>query len=221
MSTTNHQPHPRSPSSINRIYLLIYNTVCASLWLRILITTILILVSSSDVSNVYTSLEPWTRLTQTLAVAEIIHAACGRVFCFHLPRITRSPVFTTFTQVFARSTQVWAVNYAFPETTSSSSAYAAMLLAWSTADVIRYSYFATMLAGLDNIAVLKWLRYSLFVVLYPVGISSEWWFMYNATKSISNMAVLGVFYFFLGLYVPGSVMMYKYMLRQRRKILTQ
>lgn len=86
MSTTNHQPHPRSPSSTNRIYLLIYNTVCASLWLRILITTILILVSSSDVSDIYTSLEPWTRLTQTLAVAEIIHAACGRVSCFPPPK---------------------------------------------------------------------------------------------------------------------------------------
>lgn len=67
--------------------------------------------------------------------------------------------------------------------------------------------------------------------------------MYNATKVTGNMAVLAVFYFFLGLYVPGklhqpptinpviggekesnrrtkgSVMMYKYMLRQRRKTL--
>ncbi|KAJ5388955.1 uncharacterized protein N7496_000023 [Penicillium cataractarum] len=210
--STSHPPEPRAGLSINRIYLLFYNTVCASLWLRIFVTLISTLLSSPDALVVYISLEPWTRFTQTLAVAEIIHAACA-------PGITRSPVFTTFTQVFARSTQVWAVNYAFPEATSPSWAYAAMLLAWSTADVIRYSYFATMLAGLNNTGILRWLRYSLFVILYPVGIGSEWWLMYNATKVTGNLAVLAVFYFFLGLYVPGSVMMYKYMLRQRRKVL--
>jgi very-long-chain (3R)-3-hydroxyacyl-CoA dehydratase len=48
-------------------------------------------------------------------------------------------------------------------------------------------------------------RYSLFVILYPVGIGSEWWLMYNATKVTGNMAVLAVFYFFLGLYVPGKL----------------
>ncbi|KAF3385479.1 hypothetical protein F1880_001726 [Penicillium rolfsii] len=208
---TNHQPQSHaSPGGIKRIYLLIYNTLCAALWLHIFATVIFTRVSSPDISDVYKYVEPWARFAQTLTIAEIIHAACG---------ITRSPVFTTFTQVFARSTQVWAVNYAFPAMTSSSRAYEAMLLAWSTADVIRYSYFATMFAGFENTAVLKWLRYSLFVVLYPVGIGSEWWLMYSSTKFTGNIAVLGIFYFFLGLYAPGSVMMYKYMLKQRRKVL--
>jgi very-long-chain (3R)-3-hydroxyacyl-CoA dehydratase len=79
--STNHQPQSHASSSgVKRIYLLIYNTVCATLWLRILVTVIFTLVSSPDVSDVYTSVEPWTRFTQTLAVAEIIHAACGTVF---------------------------------------------------------------------------------------------------------------------------------------------
>jgi very-long-chain (3R)-3-hydroxyacyl-CoA dehydratase len=82
--STNHQPqsHASSPG-IKRIYLLIYNAVCAALWLRILVTVIFTLVSSPDVSAVYTSVEPWARFTQTLAVAEINHAARGTVF--HLP----------------------------------------------------------------------------------------------------------------------------------------
>jgi very-long-chain (3R)-3-hydroxyacyl-CoA dehydratase len=42
------------------------------------------------------------------------------------------------------------------------------------------------------------------VILYPVGIGSEWWLMYNSTKFTGNIAVLGLFYFFLGLYVPGE-----------------
>ena len=72
--------------------------------------------------------------------------------------ITRSPVFTTFTQVFARSVQVWAINYAFPDVTAPSPAYLAMLLAWSTADVVRYFYFAVMLADYPIPGALKWAR---------------------------------------------------------------
>ncbi|CAI7609087.1 unnamed protein product [Penicillium pancosmium] len=200
--------------AISRIYLMLYNTICAFFWLRILVLAVDTLISApdKDISVAYITLEPWTRCTQTLAVAEILHAATG---------ITRSPVFTTFTQVFARSVQVWAINYAFPEVTAPSAAYLAMLLAWSTADVIRYLYFAIMLAGFPVPRALKWSRYSLFTILYPIGISSEWWLMYKVTNVTTSMALAGTFYFCLGLYVPGSVMMYSYMLKQRKKVLTQ
>ncbi|KAL3453903.1 protein-tyrosine phosphatase-like protein [Aspergillus insuetus] len=135
--------------------------------------------------------------------------------------ITRSPIFTTFTQIFARSVQVWAINYGFPEVTAFSAAYPAMLFAWSTADVVRYLYFSVLLAGDPVPRALKWLRYSLFLVLYPIGIGSEWWLMYRATTATTNLLIGGIFYFFLGLYAPGSVMMYSYMVRQRRKTLSK
>lgn len=168
---------PRPQSGPGQTYLMIYNTICAFLWLRILVLVISTLLSPTDkdISEAYINLEPWTRGAQTLAVAEILHAATGkpptlkpidadyvdRLALSHhfLPAgITRSPVFTTFTQVFARSVQVWAVNYAFLEVTAPSPAYLAMLLAWSTADVIRYLYFAIMLAGYPIPRFLKWSR---------------------------------------------------------------
>ncbi|KAJ6079251.1 hypothetical protein N7467_009004 [Penicillium canescens] len=200
------------PHSASQVYLLIYNTVCAALWLYILLATASTLISSRDILAVYTSLEAWTRCAQTLAVAEILHAATGLI---------RSPVFTTFTQVFARSVQVWGINYAYPDVTGPSLAYSAMLLAWATADAIRYLSFAIVLAGYPVPRALKWLRYSLFTILYPVGISSEWWLMFQATKVTDNQPVAAIFAFFLGLYVPGSVMMYSYMLKQRRKVLAR
>lgn len=64
-------------------------------------------------------------------------------------------------------------------------------------------------------------RYSLFIILYPIGIATEWWLMYQATTVTTNWLVAGIFYFFLGLYAPGSVMMYSYMLKQRRKTLAK
>ncbi|KAJ6005391.1 hypothetical protein N7451_003335 [Penicillium sp. IBT 35674x] len=203
---------PQPQSSISRTYLLLYNATCAALWLSILVKTVTTWIQSPDITAVYGSAEPLTRFTQTIAVVEILHAAL---------KITRSPVFTTFTQIFARSVQVWAINYAFPSVTAPSVAYAAMLLAWSSADTIRYLYFAIMQAGYPVPGLLKWSRYSLFLILYPIGISSEWWLMYKATTIATNWAVLGIFYFFLGLYVPGSVMMYSYMLKQRRKVLAK
>ncbi|OJJ00326.1 hypothetical protein ASPVEDRAFT_560975 [Aspergillus versicolor CBS 583.65] len=199
-------PSPQSPAV--KGYLVLYNSINAFLWLRILLT---ILTSHSDPA-LYTTLEPQARWVQTLAVVEILHAATG---------ITRSPVFTTFTQIFARSVQVWAINYAFPSVTAVSPAYPAMLFAWSTADAVRYSYFAIMLAGFPVPGVLKWLRYSLFIILYPIGIATEWWLMYRATTVTTNWLVAGIFYFFLGLYAPGSVMMYSYMLKQRQKTLAK
>ncbi|KAL3475018.1 tyrosine phosphatase-like protein [Aspergillus californicus] len=195
-----------SQSSASRAYLLLYNTTNTLLWLRILLTVI-----TSSPSSIYTTLEPWTRWTQTLAVVEILHAATG---------ITRAPIFTTFTQIFARSVQVWAINYGFPGVTATSSAYLAMLSAWSIADVVRYFYFVVMLAGGSVPGVLKWLRYSLFIVLYPIGIGSEWWLMYRAARVTSSPAVARVLYFCLALYGPGSVMMYSYMVKQRRKTLS-
>ena len=48
-----------------------------------------------------------------------------------------------------------------------------MLLAWSTTEVIRYSFFTCKQVGLSPPGWLLWLRYSSFTVLYPIGISSE------------------------------------------------
>lgn len=69
----------RSPA-FSRIYLTIYNTICAFLWLRILVLVVDTVISApdKDISVAYTTLEPWTRYAQTLAVVEILHAATGK-----------------------------------------------------------------------------------------------------------------------------------------------
>ncbi|PYH39037.1 putative membrane protein [Aspergillus neoniger CBS 115656] len=194
--------------SLRTTYLVTYNTINALLWLYIFSSIILSPFQSPQTT--YATLEPWTRWTQTIAILEILHAALG---------LTRSPIFTTFTQIFARSVQVWAINYAYPDTTSPSLAYKYMLLAWSFADAIRYSYFAVLSAGAPVPGLLRWLRYSLFLILYPIGIGSEWWLMFRALRVTNSIPVQALFVFFLFLYGPGSPMMYSYMVKQRGKTL--
>ena len=92
--------------------------------------------------------------------------------------ITRAPVSTAFIQIFTRCVQVWAIDHGYPELftapapasahaglgleLSPASVYAAMVFAWSLADVVRYAYFVVLLAGLGMPGWLKWLRYSHF-----------------------------------------------------------
>lgn len=76
---------------------------------------------------------------------------------------------------------VWGITYPFPELTVSPW-YSSMLTAWATTEVIRYTYFAFKEAGVYIPYALTWLRYSAFLVLYPIGITSELVMMYNAWK---------------------------------------
>lgn len=50
--------------------------------------------------------------------------------------------------------------------------FATMLLAWSVTETIRYPFYFLALLGIDVYA-LNWLRYTLFLVLYPLGAGSE------------------------------------------------
>ena len=83
---------------------------------------------------------------------------------------------------------------------------------------------------------LLWLRYSTFVVLYPLGVASEMTMVYLAMPSIRKERPLSFsmpnrinfafdYYVFCWLaiacYVPGLPELYFHMLRQRKKILGQ
>jgi very-long-chain (3R)-3-hydroxyacyl-CoA dehydratase len=74
-------------------------------------------------------------------------------------------------QVASRLFLMWAICWPFPDL-NGSVFYSSMLVAWSLTEVIRYSSYA--LKQVDAVpGFLNWLRYSAFLVLYPVGISSE------------------------------------------------
>jgi very-long-chain (3R)-3-hydroxyacyl-CoA dehydratase len=107
-------------------------------------------------------------------------------------------------QVASRLLLVWGISLPFPAL-NGSPWYSSMLAAWSTTEVIRYTYFA--LKQVDAVPDwLHWLRYSAFLVLYPIGISSEVALVIRALVGPADrlfdwypMALLAV----LAAYVPG------------------
>ncbi len=67
----------------------------------------------------------------------------------------------------------WAVLYAFPESRSCRG-LPLLLLAWQVTEIIRYSfYFFGLLGSVPS--VLTYLRYTLFIALYPMGVTGELW----------------------------------------------
>lgn len=204
-------PKPLRSSSPKNQYLILYNFISAILWLVVL-GRVLIFIPLVGFGNVYGGLGQFTKWTQTLALLEIVHAAVGKLF-FSLCKepkliaqgIVRAPIATTAMQVASRLLLVWGVVDQFPHL-AKSAGYSTMLIAWSVTEVVRYSYFVFNLSGYQP-AFITWLRYNLFFVLYPMGISSECWMMYTAIKPAKK--VRQEFAWFLQLmlfvYIPGKL----------------
>ena len=170
-------------------YLLVYNSVSLLLWL---------LVASNPLNNVSNS---YVLFTQSFAVLEIFHSLIGLV---------SSPVSTVAVQVASRL----LLCLVLPSITPSIFRYS-MLFAWSLTEVIRYSYYAFT----NPPYVLLWARYSLFIVLYPLGAGSEVAIMYlfvlHSSAFWSRVLVGSI----MLLYPPGFYMLYSYMFKQRLKYL--
>ncbi|ATY64660.1 tyrosine phosphatase [Cordyceps militaris] len=195
-----------APSSPLRTgYLVLYNALSCVAWAVVLYRTV---TSCLTVGYPYTYLEvgEWTRWTQTAACLEVLHSLFG---------IVRAPIATTVMQVMSRLLLVWGITYPFPFVTQAPF-YASMLVAWSVTEVIRYSYFATSLAGLQP-SFLTFLRYNTFFILYPLGIFSECSLIFITSKFLQG-AEQYMLYAILAIYIPGSYTLYTYMMKQRSKV---
>lgn len=183
------------PSTLKKGYLILYNFASAVAWLTVLgrVVTVMMMKGYPFVALTVADFTKWT---QTMAGMEVLHA---------LLSVVRAPVPTTIMQVSSRFLLVWGVVHQFPAL-GQDAAYTSMLLAWSITEVIRYSYFALSLSGVQPNS-LTWLRYNTFFVLYPVGILSECRLIYKAVRpgafkfgdwySYTLLAILAI-------YIPGK-----------------
>lgn len=205
---------PKPMSAPKRVYLVAYNALNAVLWSVVLGRTVATLYArglDAGPASVYPAVGEWTKWTQTLAALEIAHSLLG---------VVRAPLLTTLMQVSSRFALVWGAVHLYPSV-AASPAYSSMLLAWSTTEVVRYLFFALSLSGREP-AALRWVRYSGFYVLYPVGISSELWELLLASAAArgeGDTAKLAAFVAIMLTYLPGAPKLYGHMMRQRRKVL--
>ncbi|GAA6055248.1 hypothetical protein JCM3770_001506 [Rhodotorula araucariae] len=219
----------RGPSAPTRLYLTGYNLASAGLWAYVLYRTWEHMAGHDG----YTGLKEWAgwqptgetlakraatavdavgqtvKWVQTAALLEAVHSATGLV---------RSPFGTTVAQIASRLALVWGVCELFPQVPHSP-IYVSMVTAWSFAEIIRYTHYATGLMGL-KLGALEWLRYTAFYVLYPLGAGSEAVLIFlSATPAREKYGALAgaAVYALVSAWPPSLAFLMSYMHSQRRK----
>lgn len=213
--------------NIKDMYLLAYNAGMCAGWGTILLKVLRHVAAGESAATVYPEIATLLCVFQTGAVAEILHAMLGLV---------RSPVGTTFLQVLSRLIVLYGSLRIGDTDATKSPIFVQMVVAWCLSEIVRYSFYGTSLLKV-KVAPLTWLRYSAFMVLYPVGITGEIGCLYKSlpwiathkpwTVELPNKLNFTfswyncVWFILLGIYPYGSYVMYSYMLAQRRKVLAK
>jgi len=212
-------------SLARRLYLTLYNWTVFAGWFQVLYLALKTLRESGH-EQVYNAIERPLLLAQTAAVLEIVHGLVGLV---------RSPISATLPQITSRLYLTWGILWSFPQIRTHILVIP-LVISWCITEIIRYSFFGTKEALGFAPSWLLWLRYSTFLLLYPVGIASEVGLIYFALPFIKasekycirmpNKWNFSFEYFYgaiiaIGIYVPGSPHLYFYMLGQRKKVLAK
>jgi len=168
-------------------YLLFYNLYQAFGWGAALMTVV-----TSSRAGMWTEIGPAITFIQHLGMMEVLHAAIG---------MTRSSPALTFIQIWSRFFVVALLNGCPTNIAADETWVPVMLTCWCVADFSRYVFYcfglARDLAGSCKGAavamklmkvksveraddpifkipyIMVWIRYSLFIVLYPTGVFGE------------------------------------------------
>lgn len=146
------RPSNTAKPSFTNTYLVLYNVLSAILRAFVLVRAVQIWSIRGNAA-VWDELNLLARWIETLTVLEIVHAATGLV---------RASPATTALQVAGRNTIIWAITRNYPDVAAREWAYSSMLVAWNTADVVRYTYFAIAKGAGRVPGGLLWLRYEFF-----------------------------------------------------------
>ncbi|NP_001124229.1 very-long-chain (3R)-3-hydroxyacyl-CoA dehydratase 2 [Bos taurus] len=214
----------KGPGPLTTAYLVIYNVVMTAGWLVIAVGLVRAYLAKGSYHSLYYSIEKPLKFFQTGALLEILHCAIG---------IVPSSVVLTSIQVMSRVFLIWAVTHSVKEVQSEDSVLL-FVIAWTITEIIRYSFYTFSL--LNHLPYLiKWARYTLFIVLYPMGVSGELLTIYAALPFVRQAGLYSIslpnkynfsfdYYAFLILimisYIPLFPQLYFHMIHQRRKILS-
>ncbi|CAJ1082516.1 very-long-chain (3R)-3-hydroxyacyl-CoA dehydratase 1 isoform X3 [Xyrichtys novacula] len=147
-------------------------------------------------------------------------------------RIVRTSVIVTGVQVCSRIFMVWFITNSIRPIQNEESVIL-FLVVWTMTEITRYSYYTFNL--LHHLPFfIKWARYNLFIVLYPLGVIGELLTIYAALPFVRRSGMYSMrlpniynvsfdYYYCLIIvmlsYIPLFPQLYFHMLRQRRRVL--
>jgi very-long-chain (3R)-3-hydroxyacyl-CoA dehydratase len=219
------KPGAGGGTSLLKGYLILFNAILAAGWAYVGYLGTMKFLSGEPVKTfplLWGAVEIPLKIFQTAAVMEVVHAAV---------RIVPSNVFLTLFQVLSRIFALWGVlNISSPSQTCLG--VPLLLFAWTITEIIRYSYYVLHLVGFSKL--IEWFRYTLFIVLYPIGVTGELICIYYALSFVRERSMWSIKmpnafnltfdyqYFLIGvmlMYIPFFPQLYCHMFAQRKKVL--
>ncbi|KAK9865648.1 hypothetical protein WJX84_005995 [Apatococcus fuscideae] len=202
--------------SLRSVYLFLYNSVLCYGWCYILYQAVVSWISGWAPAGLWEVVEIPLKVFQTAALLEIFHSLFG---------IVRAPLLTSALTRYEKGLRIGGLSLPFN--------FQSMLVAWGLSEAIRYSFFSVKESRTPPYW-LTWLRFSAFLVLYPMGVASEMALVRLAYPAISEQRIFcfdmpnrlnfGLDYpvcclLLTALYLPGLPFLFTHMLKQRSKIL--
>lgn len=180
--------------------------------------------SDFPISGSYAIGEPMMKVVMVLQFLEIFHSLVG---------LTRGSPFAPMVQVGFKAFIFYFLMITEPRVHDNKSS-GAVLFIWCLADSLRYPFYLMQLMK-KSIYPLTWLRYSAWIILYPVGITLEAVIAYQNLNYLTKSGRLSYplpnnlnvsfdivtflrFYLYFGIFL-GSYSMLNYMWCQRKKVL--
>mmetsp|Transcript_17654 Transcript_17654/g.32501 ORF Transcript_17654/g.32501 Transcript_17654/m.32501 type:complete len:737 (+) Transcript_17654:103-2313(+) len=155
-------------------YLVLYNLASCAGWALVWWHVAQVVINGEEPARVWERAGIELQVVQSMAALEILHS---------MLRLVKSPLMTVFLQVMSRLVVLWVFTFQ-AKACQTHWSLPLMVGSWASVEVPRYLFYALNLlpafSGSKMPYPLFWLRYSLFMVLYPSGISGELIQMYVA-----------------------------------------
>jgi very-long-chain (3R)-3-hydroxyacyl-CoA dehydratase len=215
---------PRKENSpIVKSYLIAYNFIETFGWLYLLYQLVSYYLFAPNTKSLYETVKWSLIIFQNAAVLEVVHAVI---------RIVPSNPLITAMQVASRVIVVCGVilvTQAARETIGLPLA----LFAWAITEVIRYGNYTLNLTG-GVPYIVTWLRYTTFIILYPIGVTGELLCIFAAQKEVGETKIFTIempnavnftfdyqiaLWLLMLLYIPIFPQLYMHMFTLRRKVL--
>ena len=171
----------KKTNPLTQAWLILYNVAMTAGWSIIGIGIANHYFKHQSYKGLYDQVEKQLLFFQTCAVLEIVHAMLGMV---------KSNVLLTFMQVFSRVGIVWGVIQPVKEV-HDQAGFSMLLVAWTITEIIRYLFYTFLLMGISS-HLLLWLRYTLFIVLYPLGVTGELVTIYYSLSPVRDSGLYSI-----------------------------
>ncbi len=188
-----------------RYYLAVYNLSAFIFWSLFLLQ---FLFSSFELTDIGIVL---LNIAQGMALLEVVHTILKWV---------KSPIISTAAQVFSRIFVLVLINlfrHHEPLLALTHIGFIIVAIAWSITEIVRYSYYFLLLFNREP-RWLLWMRYSFFIILYPLGVTGEWLIL--GTPIFEQGITLNLYTLVIGItliaYIYYFPVLYGYMWRQRK-----